>query len=285
MRTMVAITLAAAAVISAGAFAQTEKPVIAVGNLRNTAGLDAKVVEGLEDMFITALQKTGKFTVVERKQLADIEKEQNLSESLKLDGQDKNLAKVNKLTGAKYYILGSVTACEDRTKESVYESMGVATTQHFSSVSLDIRVSDTTTGAVVQAVTVSREKKEVDAGTTTIVGPPNISAGQMGQVVREAVNAAAVEVVNAVYPIKVMEIEDGIVFLNRGEGGGLEINQELLVYAVGKELRDPDTGEVIGTSDRPVGTVRVAEIMPKFSRAEIVENGGIEVGNILRLKR
>jgi curli biogenesis system outer membrane secretion channel CsgG len=285
MRTAIAVALVAALFTAAAASAQTAKPVIAVGNLRNTAGLDPKIVAGLDDMFITALQKTGKFTIVERQQLADLEREQNLSQSLKLDGEKQSLAQVNKLTGAAYYILGAVTACEDRTKESVYESMGVATTQHFSSVSLDIRVSDTTTGAVVQAVTVNREKKEVDAGTTTIVGSPNLSTGQMAETAREAVNAAALEVVNAVFPIKVMEIEDDIVFLNRGEGGGLTVGEELTVFAIGKELRDPDTNEVIGTSDRPVGKVRVAEILPKFSRARIVENGGIEIGNIVRAAR
>lgn len=284
MKTAIAVALAAA-LLAARAPAQTEKPVIAVGNLRNAAALDPKVVEGLDDMFITALQKTGKFTIVERKQLADLEKEQNLAQSLKLDAEKGPLAQVNRLTGAKYYILGSVTACEDRTKESIYEAMGVATTQHVSSVTLDIRVSDTTTGAVVQAATVKREKKEVDAGTTTIVGPPNLSSGQMAETAREAVNAAALEVVNAVFPIKVMEIEGEVAFLNRGEGGGLQAGDELVVFAIGKELRDPDTNEVIGTSDRPVGKVRVAEVLPKFSRAAIVENAGIETGNIARSAR
>ena len=54
------------------------------------------------------------------------------------------------------------------------------------------------------------------------------------------------------------------------------------VYAVGEELIDPDTKESLGREEVKVGQVKIAELTPKTSKAEVMEDTGLTAGAILR---
>jgi hypothetical protein len=73
------------------------------------------------------------------------------------------------------------------------------------------------------------------------------------------------------------------VIFTRGEGTGVELGQIWVVYGLGEELVDPDTGASLGRAELQVGKVRVTRIAPKFSEAEIIEDTGIDKGGLLRL--
>ena len=60
------------------------------------------------------------------------------------------------------------------------------------------------------------------------------------------------------------------------------VDQVWRVFAVGKELIDPDTKEVLGKEEVEIGKVRVTDVLPKFSKASIVEDRGIAEGALLR---
>ena len=75
---------------------------------------------------------------------------------------------------------------------------------------------------------------------------------------------------------------DKTVTVNRGEGSGVVADQVLRVFAVGKELIDPDTQEVLGKEEVEIGKVRITDVLPKFSKASILEDRGIAEGALLR---
>ena len=54
------------------------------------------------------------------------------------------------------------------------------------------------------------------------------------------------------------------------------------VFAVGKELKDPDTGEVLGRQEVKMGKARVTQVNPKTSLAELTEDLGVTDGAVLR---
>ena len=70
--------------------------------------------------------------------------------------------------------------------------------------------------------------------------------------------------------------------INRGEGGGVAEGDLFNVFAQGAELKDPDTGEVLGREEVKVGKVKISQVNPKTSLAEIVEDTGIDKGAVLR---
>ncbi len=74
----------------------------------------------------------------------------------------------------------------------------------------------------------------------------------------------------AIYPVRLLEVVGDKAVLNRGEGA-IRIGDEFDVYTLGKSYVDPDTKELLGQSENRVALIKVNRISPKFSDAQIVE--------------
>ena len=72
------------------------------------------------------------------------------------------------------------------------------------------------------------------------------------------------------------------VTLNVGESSGISVGDTFDVYKVTKVIKDPETGEVLGTKTAKAGRIKVTEVEQKFSLATVVEGDGFEVGSIVR---
>jgi len=83
----------------------------------------------------------------------------------------------------------------------------------------------------------------------------------------------------AVYPLRLLEVKDGKAVLNRGEGA-LAVGDEIAIYTLGKAYVDPDTHEALGQSETKVATVKVTDVGPKFSEAEIIEGADQLTGDL-----
>jgi hypothetical protein len=92
----------------------------------------------------------------------------------------------------------------------------------------------------------------------------------------------AIHVTDVIFPIKVLIKNDKEVTINRGEGAGVAVGDTFNVFALGKQLIDPDTGEKLGNQEVNVGKVKITEVDPKFSKAQVLEDTGIDQGAILR---
>jgi curli biogenesis system outer membrane secretion channel CsgG len=70
--------------------------------------------------------------------------------------------------------------------------------------------------------------------------------------------------------------------LNAGSEVGVAVGDTFDVYKVARVIKDPETGEVLGTKTAKVGTIKVTEVDKKFSFATIVSGEGFEAGAIVR---
>ena len=93
---------------------------------------------------------------------------------------------------------------------------------------------------------------------------------------------AARRFVDVIYPAKILAVRGKVVTINRGDGTGIEKGQTWDVYALGEEMVDPDSGEVLGAEEVNVGKVKISRITPKFSQATVIEDFGIEKLQIVR---
>jgi hypothetical protein len=75
---------------------------------------------------------------------------------------------------------------------------------------------------------------------------------------------------------------DKQVTVNRGDGGGVAVGDTFNVFALGAELIDPDTKESLGREEVKVGTVKISQVNPKTSTADILNDNGIDAGAVLR---
>jgi hypothetical protein len=89
-------------------------------------------------------------------------------------------------------------------------------------------------------------------------------------------------VADVIFPAKVLIKRDNTVTINRGEGGGVAEGDIFNAFAQGEELKDPDTGEVLGREEVKVGKVKITQVNAKTSLAEIMEDTGIDKGAVLR---
>ncbi|MBL8546384.1 MAG: hypothetical protein JNL81_07955 [Hyphomonadaceae bacterium] len=83
-------------------------------------------------------------------------------------------------------------------------------------------------------------------------------------------------------PMLVAERADNRIWIV--SSSGLALGDELRVFgAGGREIRHPQTGELLGTTEQVVGRVRVVELQPRMAIAEIIETSGeITVGATVR---
>ena len=158
-----------ACVALAQAHAQTAKPVLAVMKFQDETGampFQGGIGRVVTNMLASELAARDVFTVVERRKLRAILEEQDLADSGLLKPGDG--AKIGRLTGAQFLVMGTVTAFEPDTETKVsggglFRSARVEQTNRGSYLALDLRVVDTTTGEVSYARTV--EGHTTDRGT------------------------------------------------------------------------------------------------------------------------
>jgi hypothetical protein len=95
----------------------------------------------------------------------------------------------------------------------------------------------------------------------------------------------ALRVLDVLYPAKVIAKTGDQVTINRGDGGGVEAGQTWNVYALGEEMIDPDTGISLGREEVKIGSEKITDVQPLFSRARVVEDNGIDKLQVLRREK
>lgn len=114
MKRILTLSLCAALAVlaAAPAFAQNEKPRIAVLEFTNKANSgwhwwSDRGAAAMQDVFVTELVKSGKFRVIDRERLDALMREKNLS--LSGDVDPSTAVQAGKLLGVEYFLVGSVT--------------------------------------------------------------------------------------------------------------------------------------------------------------------------------
>jgi curli biogenesis system outer membrane secretion channel CsgG len=154
-------------------FAQ-EKPRIGVLRFTNSvAGMywwRASVATDLQDMLISELVSTRKFSVLERKEINSVLSEQDLSASGRVD--KKTLVKMGKIKGAKYLIAGTVSAFEKASSKGGkirVKGVSLGGKKEKTYIAVDVKLIDSETGEIVDARTIEAtiKAKAIGAGLTT----------------------------------------------------------------------------------------------------------------------
>lgn len=118
------------------ATAQNKKMKIAVMDFKAGVGVNANEVEGLSDMLINTLFETKKFDIVERSQLYEVFKEQNLQGDLTVQ----QCVQVGRILGVKSILIGTVNFLAE------HKNLDGSMTGEYN---VDVRAVDVESGEVV----------------------------------------------------------------------------------------------------------------------------------------
>ena len=90
-----------------------------------------------------------------------------------------------------------------------------------------------------------------------------------------------VNLMNAIFPIKVAAVVSGVAYINRGADGGLSQGEVLSAVRPGRPIIDPDTGVQLGVAETELGQVTLAEVEDARSKAPVGQLQ-LQTGDILK---
>jgi curli biogenesis system outer membrane secretion channel CsgG len=161
---LAATLLVAQMILATSAEARSSRPVMAVAEFHDNAGVvwwNTGVGWDLSDMLTNELADTGDFRMVERNKLQRVLGEQDLGASGRVSRH--TAARIGKLTGAKYLVMGSISSFQQNTQSSGGGfsiggvSIGKKSTHAY--IAVDLRVVNTTTGEIEYSRTVEAHTK------------------------------------------------------------------------------------------------------------------------------
>ncbi len=267
---------------------------IAVSRFEDRSGTGYNHIgDGVADMLVTALVKSGKFSVIERQEIEKVIEEQKLGESGLVTAE--TAPKVGKLLGVEMMVVGSVS--EFGTKESNMGGniplFGGSVTTKTARAVVDIRLINTTTGEILSA-----EKKEGSKSSTGIsvryesIDFSNANSWDdtdIGKACREAIDGCVELITDNFQKIpwsgRVLKLNaDGTLLMKPGSEGNVSTGMKFEVFRVGEDVKDPDTGLSLGAEETKVGEIKVVEdaLKGKASKAKILEGKDIKSGDIVR---
>ncbi|NOY77471.1 MAG: hypothetical protein GXO76_06330 [Calditrichaeota bacterium] len=253
------------------------------------------VGRGMSDMLVTALVKSGRYTVIERQNLDKILSEQKLGVSGLVTPQ--SAAQIGKLLGVELAIVGTVTEF-GYSKSDIggrLKGIGLGVKSQKAVVAVDVRFINTTTGEIIKAESVRKEKSKKGLSFSSLKfnfhDRNQFDQSLVGKATREAINEI-VKLVdqtsrNLQWEGKVIKATaSGQVYINKGSLSGVKIGDVFTVYRKGEDLIDPDTGISLGAEEEKIGTIRIVRDIAggKASVATILSGSGFQTGDIVRLK-
>jgi curli biogenesis system outer membrane secretion channel CsgG len=289
---VVALTMLCLVLVAGFADAQVKKR-IAVSRFRDYKDYPGCGV-GVADMLATALVKTGKFSVIERKEIEEVLKEQKLGMSDLVTPE--TAPQVGKLLGVELLVVGSVSELGTK-KKNIGGGLGVfgAGISHDQArAAVDVRLVNTTTGEILAAET--KEGTESTLGVAVRYEDINFKDAtawdntDLGKATREAINGCVELITDNMEKIpwsgRIIKVNaDGSILIKPGSAGGVTVGMEFEVFKQGEDVVDPDTGQSLGKEEAKIGRIKAVSDMlnGKACKASAVSGSGFAAGQVLRL--
>jgi curli biogenesis system outer membrane secretion channel CsgG len=254
--------------------------------------------EAVQDMLVTELVKKGNYRVIEREQLQAIMQEKNLSLSGDID--PKTAVKVGKLLGVEYLVTGSLTELGEAQRgvsvPSIFGHPSVRVGSNKMDAAVDARCFSTNTGEIVWAETAREstsdaqvyvagagggvdDKRKLDRVLRPVVMKLADSLSQKSLSTSGLGGASDASGISG----KIAKADGSTIYLNVGSEAGIKEGQEFDVFRVGDTIKDPDTGEVLGTNEKKVGRIKVDAVRgPRLSTATPVSGSQFTAGDVIR---
>jgi len=251
----------------------------------------------LTEMLTTTLIATGRFVVLERQQMQAVVAEQDLNAAGRVNKETG--AAQGHIIGAQAMITGDITGYSYTQQAvggsalNVIKGLKVGASRVSAAVVVDLRMVDAATGEVLASAKGSGKASSSGVAADITKEDQQITSSgtwstPLGQASREAITQVVEQLVAGMpeprWSAKIVDVRDGVVYLNAGTDGGVSPGQVLQVYEVQPALIDPDTGKNLGAPDKLLGEIRIETVQTGFSTASIVTGSGFVRNNLVRRK-
>jgi len=279
-------------------------------------GTQQNIGQGITAMLTTRISQDGKFTVVERRKVGTVMKEQDFAASNRV--KQGTGARVGQIRGADLTLMGDIVVFgrDDRRVGGAAGAIvpgagGVAggyKSDAKAVVVLAYRIVDAETSEVVASGEARGESKRTSkgfgaamfAGGVGVGGGFNMTSSNfaetiIGEATMDAVNKLSQQI--AAGPTTgsagsrendldalVADVNGTSLTINAGSAAGLANGQTFTIYHKGKEIKDPKTGEVLDVQTTPIGTLTITNVRDRISTGSFAPSGSTApvVGDVVR---
>ena len=113
---------------------------------------------------------------------------------------------------------------------------------------------------------------------------PNLRDGALRDALAKALNEMIKKLGEQPFHGKVLLVEGDALVILGGTRSQLAEGTKLTVYRKGKELRDPDSGELLGQKEVTMGVIRIIRHQDeRLSEASVVSGSGFKSGDIVKV--
>jgi curli biogenesis system outer membrane secretion channel CsgG len=238
------------------------------------------------DILTTELFKTGAFILVERAQLKQVLGEQSLGQTGVVNPE--TAAQAGKVLGLNALVTGSISQFGVSTGGADY---GVYKQKvQTAKCAVDVRVVDAASGQLLFA---DSGRGEFERKAQEVLGMGS-RAGYDETLGQEALRSAITKFMdNLVQKLQSVEWSGAVamvsgtdVYINAGRDVGLNPGDVLMVQTLGQEIIDPQTKILLGRTRGAVkAELMVTEIEERFTIAKIRSGMGIQIGDMVRIKK
>ncbi|SIT72420.1 Curli production assembly/transport component CsgG [Ectothiorhodosinus mongolicus] len=230
------------------------------------SGISANHLRELEAEIQKHLVQSRRFAVLTRSDINRVLSEQNFIANQNVSRGER--ARLGNLLGADVLLLVNVSEAYYSERTETVAVTGQIRVIKNGAVRINVNIIDAATGQI-----------RFSNSYATELGRPASSMGGMLSTV--ATNSIA-DVVQRIYPLRIIQITDGgNVFLNAG-GSMLRPGMTFTVYSEGEALVDPYTGESLGGAEQEIGVIEVTRVESRFSVAKIRSGEGFQEMMIAR---
>jgi hypothetical protein len=181
---------------------------------------------------------------------------------------------------ADYLLVVTVDDFQDAMETKTFAALGTTVTSRTVRFAAISSVYDVKTGTVMETANLSVNRTAPEEQRGQVTGDTRDAL--LRELTQELAEKTARHVSDVVYPARIVAKTDKIVTINRGDGTGIAPGQLWEVFALGAEMKDPDTGASLGREELLVGKVRVTRVTAKTSQASVQEDLGIDRGALVR---
>jgi curli biogenesis system outer membrane secretion channel CsgG len=254
-----------------------ERPTLAIvafddGSIKRESwwGTSWDIGGGLSDMLTTILLDKNRFRLLERSLLDKAMAEQDLSATARVD--PKTAVKIGKVIGADYLIMGKVTQFSWETKSGggLFNAgglLGLGMSKTKAQVAVDVRIVDAETAEILGSYSGKGDesRSSISIGKSGFgaiaIGSSDFLGTALGRATRQAISQWADNFCRAVddkkltltpkhrAPVRpdgiVLSVDGSLVVANIGVAKGYAVGDLVEIRRKTKELKDPDTGEIL----------------------------------------
>lgn len=215
------------------------------------------VCGNLQSELENGLVQNRNYTVVERTSLDRIFRELGLQNSGVVDSN--SAIEIGKLAGADYTVLGNVVSADIIPFNNIlYEG-------YKAKVKFAVKIVDNKTGVILISDIVEGTKSEMKNNNVR-VSAENLLNGAATEAAHRVLDK-----LNDINPLSgtVISVASDTVYFDLGFDDGVKEGDIYTVYKEGKMLIHPVTGEVLGTEEETIGTIKICEVKSNYAVGEV----------------